>query len=42
MDMEREEAYEYFSFNVMGAFHGPQTPVFLDRAVLDYRELWDK
>jgi len=35
VDMERDEAYDYFTFNVMGAFHGPQTPIFLDRGVLD-------
>lgn len=29
--MTEEEAEEYFSFNVEGAFMGEHTPVFLDR-----------
>lgn len=30
--MSEEEAIEYFEFNVAGAYVGPQTPVFIDRA----------
>lgn len=29
-DMTREEAEEYFDFNVQGAYVGEQTPIFLD------------
>jgi len=29
-DMPREEAEEYFEFNVIGAWMGEQTPVFVD------------
>jgi hypothetical protein len=29
-DMSREEAEEYFDFNVQGAYVGEQTPIFLD------------
>jgi hypothetical protein len=28
-DMSREEAEEYFSFNIVGAYVGPLTPVYL-------------
>lgn len=28
--MSREEALEYFNFNILGAYIGPQNPVFLD------------
>lgn len=30
-DMSREEAEEYFEFNVVGSFVGETTPVFLER-----------
>lgn len=30
VDMTREEAIEYFDFNVLGAFVGPQTPIFVN------------
>lgn len=30
-DMSREEAEEYFSFNVEGAYVGPQTPAFFEK-----------
>lgn len=30
-DMSLEEAEEYFSFNVEGAYVGEQTPIFLER-----------
>jgi hypothetical protein len=30
-DMSREEAEEYFEFNVAGAYIGPYTPAFLDK-----------
>jgi len=29
-DMSREEAEEYFDYNVMNAFVGEQTPIFVD------------
>ena len=29
-DMSREEAEEYFDYNVIGAFVGEQTPIFVD------------
>ncbi len=29
--MDREEAEEWFSFNTVGAYVGPKTPMFLDR-----------
>jgi hypothetical protein len=35
VDMTREEAIEYFDFNVLGAFMGPQTPIFMDSGDLD-------
>ena len=35
-DWERVDAEEYFSFNVIGAFVGPQTPIFLDRGYVEY------
>ena len=28
--MSREEALEYFNFNILGTYIGPQNPVFLD------------
>jgi hypothetical protein len=31
MDMDRDEAEEYFEFNVAGAHMGDGTPVFIDR-----------
>jgi tagatose-1,6-bisphosphate aldolase len=30
-DMSRDEALEYFEFNVAGAWAGVSTPVFIDR-----------
>ena len=35
VDMTREEAIEYFDFNVLGAFMGPQTPIFMNSGDLD-------
>ena len=32
-DMSGEEAEEYFSFNVEGAYVGEQTPIFLERII---------
>jgi hypothetical protein len=31
MDMDRDEAEEYFEFNVAGSYMGEGTPVFIDR-----------
>jgi hypothetical protein len=31
--MERDEAVEFFDFNVSGAYVGPQTPIFVDTGV---------
>ena len=33
--MTNEEAWEYFFFNVQGAWVGPNTPLFLTRVVAD-------
>lgn len=35
VDMTREEAIEYFDFNVLGAFMGPQTPIFVNPGEMD-------
>jgi len=35
VDMTREEATEYFDFNVLGAFMGPQTPIFVNPGEMD-------
>jgi len=35
VDMTREEAIEYFDFNVLGAFVGPQTPIFVNPDEMD-------
>ena len=35
VDMTREEAIEYFDFNVLGAFVGPQTPIFVNPGEMD-------
>jgi ribonucleotide reductase alpha subunit len=35
VDMTREEAIEYFDFNVLGAFMGPQTPIFMNSGDAD-------
>ena len=32
--MSRDEASDYFEFNVVGGYVGPQTPVFLEREEL--------
>jgi hypothetical protein len=29
--MSRDEALEYFEFNVLGAYVGPKTPIFVNR-----------
>jgi hypothetical protein len=29
-DMNREEAWEYYEFNILGAYMGESTPVYLD------------
>ena len=31
--MSREEAIEYFDFNVAGAYMGPKTPVYISRVI---------
>lgn len=41
-DWERVDAEEYFSFNVIGAFVGPQTPIFLDRGYVEYSKAQKK
>lgn len=33
--MSLEEAAEFFDFNTAGAYVGPQTPLFLERASMD-------
>lgn len=33
--MDREEAEEYFEFNVVGAWVGPYTPIFIDGRVCE-------
>ena len=35
-DITREEAIEYFDFNVLGAFVGPQTPIFVNSDEIDF------
>lgn len=34
-DMSYEEAYEYFYFNVVGAYVGENTPCFFSRVIID-------
>ncbi len=35
VDMTREDAIEYFDYNVLGAFMGPQTPIFMNSGDAD-------
>ena len=40
-DMSQEEAEEYFSFNQIGAWVGPETPCFLTPGDRDELEDWE-
>jgi hypothetical protein len=37
-DMTREEAIEFMDFNVVGAWHGESTPIFLYE-IVDWHEI---
>ena len=37
-DMSWEEAEEFFSFNIIGGWHGDMTPVFADLATVEPQE----
>jgi len=33
--MEYAEAYEYYSFNIVGGWYGEGTPVFIEKTILE-------
>lgn len=38
-EMSHEEAFEYFSFNVSGAYVGEQTPIWCDDEFLEFYDV---
>lgn len=34
-EMSYEEAYEYYSYNIVGGWHGEFTPVFIEKTILE-------